>query len=90
VLIDDRLPVSSTPRRAELAFASRLAFCRCTSATGEQQLWASLVEKAYAKAHGSYQAISGGQINTHIYICRYIYIYIYICICVYIYVYLYI
>ena len=29
-------------------------------ATGAQQLWASLVEKAYAKAHGSYQSISGG------------------------------
>ena len=44
----------------DLAFDTKLAFCRCSSATGVQQLWASLVEKAYAKAHGSYQSISGG------------------------------
>ena len=37
-----------------------LTLTRCGSATGAQQLWASLVEKAYAKAHGSYQSISGG------------------------------
>eukprot|EP00967_Tisochrysis_lutea_P007664 scaffold9164_cov29-Tisochrysis_lutea.AAC.2 len=30
---------------------------------GGQQLWASMVEKAYAKAHGSYQAISGGMVR---------------------------
>ena len=58
--IDDQLPVTSKPRREQLAFDTRLAFCRTASATGEQQLWASLVEKAYAKAHGSYQSISGG------------------------------
>lgn len=60
--IDDLLPVTSQPRRENLAFETKLAFCRCGSATGEQQLWASLVEKAYAKCHGSYQAISGGQV----------------------------
>ena len=60
VWLDDLLPMTDAPRRSALAFETRLAFCRCGSATGEQQLWASLVEKAYSKAHGSYQSISGG------------------------------
>ncbi len=60
VWISDELPVTGKPRRETLAFDTKLAFCRCGSATGEQQLWASLVEKAYAKCHGSYQSISGG------------------------------
>ena len=63
VLIDDRLPVAgATARRPDLAFDAKLAFSRCGSAT-QQMLWASLLEKAYAKAHGSYQAISGGEIS---------------------------
>ena len=62
VVVDDRLPITPKPRREHLAFGSRLAFCRCADAMGKQQLWASLVEKAYAKSHGSYQAISGGHV----------------------------
>ena len=62
VLIDDRLPVARAPRRPDLAFDAKLAFSRCGSAT-QQMLWASLLEKAYAKAHGSYKAISGGEIS---------------------------
>jgi calpain-15 len=63
VLIDDKLPVTAAPRRADLAFTSNLAYSRTGSvATGQQQLWVSLLEKAYAKAHGSYQSISGGHI----------------------------
>jgi len=63
IVVDDMLPVTDDPRRAELAFESKLAFSRCGSSTGGQQLWVSILEKAYAKAHGSYQAISGGQIS---------------------------
>lgn len=63
VLIDDQLPVTTSPRRPELTFQSSLAFSRSGSVeTGGQQLWASLLEKAYAKVHGCYKAISGGEI----------------------------
>ena len=63
ITIDDRLPVTDQPRRAELAFDSKLAFSRCGGSNGGgQQLWTSLLEKTYAKAHGSYSAISGGEI----------------------------
>ena len=61
LLIDDRLPVSKSPRRTDLAFDSKLAFARSGDGAS-QNLWASLLEKAYAKAHGSYKAISGGHI----------------------------
>lgn len=54
VLVDDMLPCTNTSRSLDpgLAF-SRAANC---------QLWVCLLEKAYAKAHGSYHAISGGEI----------------------------
>ena len=58
VLIDDRLPCTKDPRRPEQVFDTGLAFSRASNA----QLWVCLLEKAYAKAHGSYKAISGGHI----------------------------
>lgn len=55
ITIDDRLPCTHQQRRPD---GSGLAFSRADG----QQLWTPLLEKAYAKAHGSYRAISGGEI----------------------------
>eukprot|EP00927_Polykrikos_kofoidii_P065943 TRINITY_DN61634_c0_g1_i1.p1 TRINITY_DN61634_c0_g1~~TRINITY_DN61634_c0_g1_i1.p1 ORF type:complete len:983 (+),score=121.87 TRINITY_DN61634_c0_g1_i1:211-3159(+) len=57
LLIDDYLP-TTTKQRRPTADGSGLAFGRCA----RHQLWVSFVEKAYAKAHGAYNAISGGEI----------------------------
>jgi hypothetical protein len=57
-LIDDRLPCTKDARRPEQVFDTGLAFSRAANS----QLWVCLLEKAYAKAHGSYKAISGGHI----------------------------
>lgn len=59
VVVDDQLPCVSNPNRSHLAGEVGLAFSR----TNNQQLWVCLLEKAYAKAHGSYHAISGGEIS---------------------------
>jgi calpain-15 len=59
VVVDDQLPCIPNPSRPQLAGEVGLAFSR----TCNQQLWVCLLEKAYAKAHGSYHAISGGEIS---------------------------
>lgn len=52
VIIDDQLPCIGGGR-----YFLQLAYC----VTKRLQLWASLIEKAFAKACGSYQAIVGGE-----------------------------
>ena len=49
VVIDDRLPTKD----GELIF--------CGSKSNEAEFWPSLVEKAFAKLHGGYDKIEGGQ-----------------------------
>ena len=53
VIIDDKLPV----------FTSNCSpvFGHCKN---QSELWVSLVEKAYAKLHGSYESLTGGFIDT--------------------------
>ncbi|KAI4469989.1 calpain [Holotrichia oblita] len=52
VVIDDRLPYSVHTKRL---------FSICSE--DESEFWSALIEKAYAKLHGSYQALVEGYIN---------------------------
>ncbi|POM64348.1 Cysteine protease family C02 [Phytophthora palmivora] len=56
VLIDDRLPVYGfTDKKPGKPY-----FARCHN---PNELWVSLLEKAYAKLHGSYEALIGGFVD---------------------------
>lgn len=53
VIVDDRLPCIGNG----LGTYTQLAYC----ATRKCQLWASIIEKGFAKACGSYEALAGGE-----------------------------
>lgn len=52
VVIDDTLPVNRD--------TDEILFARCTK---QQELWVPLIEKAYAKLSGCYQATTSGSID---------------------------
>lgn len=53
ILLDDRFPCAG----GENDYATHAAYAQLR----RRQLWAGLIEKAYAKACGSYEALSGGR-----------------------------
>ena len=56
VMIDDLLPCRLIPRGFVGSGKSQLVFARAE----RDQLWVPLIEKAFAKLHGSYEAIEAG------------------------------
>ena len=55
MIVDDLLPCIPSPDTDDSGMVP--AFCK---SVGRKELWMSLVEKAYAKYHGSYEAFEGG------------------------------
>ncbi|CAF4020095.1 unnamed protein product [Rotaria sp. Silwood1] len=52
VVIDDQLPCTQDG-----------GFIYCRNVKDKNEMWAPLLEKAYAKVHGSYQTLDGGHMN---------------------------
>mmetsp|Transcript_43849 Transcript_43849/g.82244 ORF Transcript_43849/g.82244 Transcript_43849/m.82244 type:complete len:921 (+) Transcript_43849:168-2930(+) len=57
-LVDNNFPMAAPGKQRRLD-ETGLAFGRAA----EHQLWVPLIEKAYARAHGAYKSISGGQVS---------------------------
>jgi hypothetical protein len=57
-LLDSFFP-KAAPNKQRRQDETGLAFGRAS----ERQLWVPLLEKAYARAHGAYKSISGGQVS---------------------------
>jgi len=55
VIIDDKLPILEKE-----GYQQQYIFAHCKD---NKELWVPLIEKAYAKLHGCYQALSGGFID---------------------------
>ena len=52
VVVDDSFPYDETPEVDTYAFARQ---------TADREIWVQVLEKAYAKVYGSYEAIEGGK-----------------------------
>ena len=57
VIIDDKLPCRRVQHSSEVP---KLLYAKCRN---EREFWVPLIEKAYAKLHGSYQALISGFID---------------------------
>ena len=52
VIVDDRIPCHKVTRQP--------IFARCKE---PNEIWVPILEKAYAKLHGTYEALAGGEMN---------------------------
>ncbi|KAK2956033.1 putative Calpain-type cysteine protease DEK1 [Blattamonas nauphoetae] len=72
VIIDDKLPCSSSSTRSPLTIATPRSLL-CSYSTNRNELWVSLLEKAFLKVHGSGYAFPGSMSEVDLYfLCGFI------------------